>query len=109
MIDTGASKSVIDAAYANIHFPNAFRILTDHQTTGLGAQIPNAGFVRLRNIRIGKHHLKPISFALLDLSVVNQAYAEARLDPVIAILGGDVLRKYGMIINYQDATLSFQL
>lgn len=109
LIDTGASKSVIDYTYASTHFPNARQTHTDHQTTGLGAQIPNATFMRLRGIHLGKQHIQPITFALLDLSTVNNAYAEAKLDPIVAILGGDILRKHKMVIDYARTTLSFEI
>lgn len=108
LLDTGASKSVLDYSYAMAHFPHTRQTHTDHQTTGLGAHIPNASFMRLRGIHLGKHHIQPVTFALLDLSTVNQAYAEAKLPPIVAIIGGDMMRKYRMVIDYAHTTLSFQ-
>ncbi|HNO27533.1 MAG TPA: retropepsin-like aspartic protease [Chitinophagales bacterium] len=105
LLDTGASKSVIDQDFANRMFPSARRIETEHLTTGLGANIPNAVFLKLRGIKAGKYHLKPITFAVLDLSVVNQAYISAKLEPVVAILGGDILNKYRAVIDYRQRLL----
>lgn len=109
LVDTGASKSVIDAQFAREHFPSTKRIITEHLTTGLGANIPNAQFIKLRGIHIGKHKIKPITFAELDLSTVNEAYASALLDPVVAIIGGDILKDYKATINYGEQILSFTL
>jgi hypothetical protein len=109
LIDTGASKSVIDAGFAEEAFPFAHRKETEHLTTGLGANIPNATFITLHRIKLGSHRIKPITFALLDLSVVNSAYASAMLDPVVAIIGGDILHTYGGIINYADKILQLRI
>ncbi len=109
LLDTGASKSVIDYNFATTHFPHNRQTHTDHQTTGLGAQIPNASFMRLRGIHFDGYKIHPITFALLDLSTVNQAYAEAKLHPIVAIIGGDIMRKYQMVIDYATSTLSFRV
>lgn len=108
LIDTGASKSVVDAKFAEDHFKMGKVIKTDHLTTGLGANIPNSSFLKLRRIKIGKTKIKPTTFALLDLSVVNDAYASANLEPVIAIIGGDILMKYKSNIDYQTKALTLR-
>ena len=105
LVDTGASKSVIDTTFAQTNFPKGLIKITDHLTTGLGANIPNSSFISLHRIKIGDTKIKPMEFALLDLDMVNQAYASADLDPVVAIIGGDVLKKYGAIIDYNLQTL----
>lgn len=108
LIDTGASKSVIDHDFTLRNFPYTRRIITEHQTTGLGANIPNACFIKLRGIYLGKYKISPVLFAQLDLSTVNEAYTSALLDPVVAIIGGDVLKQYRMIIDYDKCLLTFQ-
>ncbi|MGB4931856.1 MAG: retropepsin-like aspartic protease [Chitinophagales bacterium] len=105
LIDTGASKSVIDQEFAKQFFPDEQVTKTDHLTTGLGANIPNSSFIRLNRIRIGKHKITSTKFALLDLSIVNDAYASAGLEPVLAIIGGDILKKYGAVIDYANRIL----
>ncbi len=105
LIDTGASKSVIDQEFAKQFFPDEQITKTDHLTTGLGANIPNSSFIRLHRIRIGKNKIASTKFALLDLSIVNDAYASAGLEPVKAIIGGDILKKYGAVIDYANRLL----
>ncbi|MBP8248580.1 MAG: clan AA aspartic protease [Chitinophagales bacterium] len=105
LIDTGASKSVINQDYAQNHFSNSLITKTDHLTTGLGANIPNSSFIRLHRVKLDKFSLKTVHFALLDLSMVNQAYSSAGLDPVEAIIGGDILKKYGAVIDYGNKQL----
>jgi predicted aspartyl protease len=105
LIDTGASQSVIDKSFAQEHLSYVDIIKTEHQTTGLGANIPNSEFVKIYRIRIGKFDLKKMEFALLDLSVVNTAYASAGFKVVNAIIGGDILFRYRAIIDYSAKIL----
>ena len=100
LIDTGASKSVIDKKFAEDNFKPLKIKKTEHQTTGLGANIPNSEFVTLRRVKIGDHRISPVEFALLDLEMVNSAYTAAGLDPVEAIIGGDILKRYCFVIDY---------
>lgn len=105
LIDTGASKSVINQDYANNQFAGSLITETDHLTTGLGANIPNSSFIRLHRVKLDKFSIKTVQFAILDLSMVNQAYTSAGLNPVEAIIGGDILKKYGAIIDYSTRQL----
>lgn len=105
LLDTGASKSVIDKTFAGRHFPFMHSRVTEHQTTGLGASISNSEFTRLGRVRIGDFKAGRVEFALLDLSIVNGAYAEAGLDPVVAIIGGDLLKKFSAVIHYGEKSL----
>lgn len=107
LIDTGASKSVIDKSFADINFKTSLIIKTDHQTTGLGTNIPNSNFIRLRRIKINEQKIKAMPFALLDLATVNEAYSLAGMGKVEAIIGGDILKKYGCTIDYKNALITF--
>lgn len=107
LIDTGASKSVVDKSFTEKHFKDQPIKKTEHQTTGLGANIQNSEFVKFKRLKIGSRSIKPIEFALLDLEMVNSAYTAAGLDPVYAIIGGDILMKYKCSIDYYNALLIF--
>ncbi len=107
LIDTGASKSVVDKNFAETYFTTSIITKTDHQTTGLGTNIPNSNFIRLRRIKIHEKKIRSMQFALLDLNIVNDAYALAGLGKVEAIIGGDILKKYNCCIDYKNAVLLF--
>ncbi len=109
LIDTGASKSVVDKTFAVENFKPLKIKITEHQTTGLGANILNSEFITLRRIKIGNQRIKPVEFALLDLDMVNVAYTSAGLNPVQAIIGGDILKRYGMVIDYANATIHLRV
>lgn len=105
LIDTGASKSVIDQSFIETNFPNRKIKETTHQTTGLGANIPNSSFIRMQRVQLGDIKIGSVQFALLDLDVVNSAYSMAGLEKVEAIIGGDVLKKYKCVIDYNNEIL----
>lgn len=105
LIDTGASKSVADKSFTEKHFKDHPVKKTEHQTTGLGTNIQNSEFVKFKRMKIGDKSIKPIEFALLDLDMVNTAYTSAGLDPVYAIIGGDILKKYACEIDYLNGIL----
>lgn len=106
LIDTGASQSVIDKTFVSSHF-NTNRISeSPHQTTGLGATYDKSEFVRLKNIAIGKFLIKSKKFAVIDLDVVNTAYVAGGMPRIEAIIGGDILKKYRGVINYNKREFS---
>ncbi len=108
LIDTGASQSVIDKTFVDQNLNGIHVIKTEHQTTGLGANIPNSEFIKVYRIRIGKFKLGRMEFAMLDLSIVNTAYTGAGFKTVNAIIGGDILLKYRAVIDYSAKTLNLK-
>ncbi|MEZ5013467.1 MAG: aspartyl protease family protein [Chitinophagales bacterium] len=100
LIDTGASSCVLDSTFVHHAFPRAILRNTEHLTTGLGASLPNSIFTRMRRVKAGSFSLGSIDFAVLDLSTVNSAYLESGLEPVQAIIGGDILHALDAVIDY---------
>jgi hypothetical protein len=109
LIDTGASKSVIDSAFVQAYFPKKKIINTTHQTTGLGTNIPNSNFVRMHRVRIGDKKIGAVQFALLDLHVINDAYTLTGLPQVSAIIGADILVKNKCSIDFNTEKINFPL
>ncbi len=107
LIDTGASNSVVDSTFVEKHFKNLPIKKTEHQTTGLGANIQNSTFIKFKGLKLGDKEIKPTEFAILDLDIVNTAYTSAGLDPVYAIIGGDILKKHKCVIDYNKGLIEF--
>ncbi|MFN0276868.1 MAG: aspartyl protease family protein [Chitinophagales bacterium] len=102
LIDTGASKSVIDKNYFAKHFAELQITELAHSTTGLGATYEKSESITIPQIEIGKFVIRKNEFGLLDLSVINAAYHQAGLDPILVIIGGDILLKYKGVIDYRN-------
>ena len=109
LIDTGASKSVIDRTFTETWLKHIQIHETEHQTTGLGATYNKSSFGRFRRIYFREFKIHPVKFAVLDLKGVNEAYQAIKMKPVQAIIGGDLLRKYYAVIDYGKAEMTIRI
>lgn len=107
VIDTGASKTVLDkttlldSGIAEDNFEN-----TDILSTGLGTNSMESFMLTIPEIKLHDWNIKNFTVAVLDLSSINFAYNQIGLEPVIGVLGGDILQQYGAIIDYKKQTLT---
>ncbi|MVZ64796.1 clan AA aspartic protease [Sphingobacterium sp. DK4209] len=107
VIDTGASKTVLDketllhSGLAEENFQN-----TDILSTGLGTNTMESFMLSIPEMKLCGWSVKNFTVAVLDLSSINYAYTQIGLDPVIGVLGGDILKTYGGIIDYKKNLLS---
>ena len=107
VIDTGASKTVLDKntlLHSGIDEEN-FQS-TDILSTGLGTNSMESFMLTLPAFKLQDWSVTNLSVAVLDLSAINHAYAQIDLEPIIGVLGGDILQPYGGIINYKTNTLT---
>lgn len=107
VIDTGASKTVLDkttlleSGIAEDNFEN-----TDILSTGLGTNTMESFMLTIPEIKLHDWKINNFTVAVLDLSSINFAYNQIGLEPVIGVLGGDILQQYGAIIDYKKQTLT---
>lgn len=106
VLDTGASKTVLDRhmLLSSGIEENALQN-TDILSTGLGTNTMVSQILDLPSLNIGNWIQKNVRVAVLDLSSINYAYEQMNFPKVIGVLGGDILLKYGAIINYKKNTL----
>lgn len=109
VLDTGASKTVFDKATIEpyLHEDAALRH-TDMVSTGLGTTSMQSFILRVPDLQIGSLHLKRYDVAVLDLSTINYAYEQLDIEPVIGVIGGDILVQYGGVIDYRKNTLKLR-
>ncbi|MGN0019429.1 MAG: retropepsin-like aspartic protease [Sphingobacterium hotanense] len=106
VIDTGASKTVLDkqtllsSGLAEDNFQN-----TDILSTGLGTNTMESFMLSIPELKLHDWSVKNFTVAVLDLSSINYAYTQIGIDPVIGVLGGDILKAYGAIIDYKKNEL----
>lgn len=114
VLDTGASHTVFDKETVEQYLSEDIQLLdTDLKSTGLGTNTMQSFSLVVPDLQIGAApdqslHLKNYGVAVLDLSSINYAYRQLDLQPVIGVIGGDILTAYGGIINYRKLKLSLR-
>lgn len=114
VLDTGASHTVFDKETVEQYLSEDIQLLdTDLKSTGLGTNTMQSFSLVVPDLQIGAApdqslHLKNYGVAVLDLSSINYAYRQLDLQPVIGVIGGDILAAYGGIINYRKLKLSLR-
>ncbi len=109
VLDTGASKTVFDKATVESHLHKDMALRhTDMVSTGLGTTSMQSFILSVPDLQIGDFHLKNHEVAVLDLSTINFAYEQLDIDPVIGVIGGDILTRFGGVIDYRKNTLKLR-
>ncbi len=109
VLDTGASKTVFDKATVETHLhPDSVLRHTDMVSTGLGTTSMPSFVLNVPDLQIGGLHLRDYEVAILDLSSINFAYEQLEVEPVIGVIGGDILARYGGVIDYRKNRLQLR-
>jgi len=109
VLDTGASKTVFDKATVETYLhPESVLRQTDMLSTGLGTNSMQSFVLNVPDLRIGELHLRNYEVAILDLSSINYAYEQLEVEPVIGVIGGDILARYGAVIDYRKKRLQLR-
>lgn len=112
VIDTGASKTVLDQkTLLASGIDESLIQSTNIKSTGLGTNDMESFILDLPYLKIHDWKSTHTQVAVLDLSSINYAYEQMGFPTVIGVLGGDILMKYGALINYkkQHITLNERL
>lgn len=109
VLDTGASKTVFDKTTVEDHIDPHLLKLSDQLSTGLGTNTMESYTLSIPDFQIGELHLKNYEVAALDLSTINIAYQQLEMEPVLGVIGGDLLHEYGAIIDYKKNLLGLNL
>ena len=105
VLDTGASKTVLDKTSVENHIAAEDLLSSDKLSTGLGTNSMESFILHLPALHIGKLKIENFEAAILDLSSISLAYENLQLPPVIGVLGGDILQQYQAIIDYHKLQL----
>jgi predicted aspartyl protease len=105
IIDTGASKTVLDKTKAEKYVLNKNFALHNKLSSGLGTNTMESQTTILKKIKIGDIEIENYTTVLLDLSHVNNSYEQLGLSAVDGVLGSDILLKYNAIIDYEKKVL----
>jgi hypothetical protein len=108
IIDTGASKTVLDRTRVSKYVKERDFISHDKLSSGLGTNSMESHMTLLKKISIGDLVINDYTTVLLDLSHVNGSYQQIGLKPVEGVLGSDILLLYNAVIDYEKKILKFK-
>ena len=104
LIDTGASKSVIDKTFYEKKLRRKMKVIKQ-ETTGLHSTVNKSFEGVLKKLKIGSTSIKDYSISGIDLSHVNNVYVKNKIDMIDGILGSDILFDFGAVIDYKKSKL----
>ena len=106
ILDTGASNSCICTS-----LENNFKIIskeTIKNASSATSEISNTKISKNNKIQIGKWENK-INLITFDMSHINHALSEKKIDSVSGIIGADILKKSKAILDYKSNNLYLKL
>jgi hypothetical protein len=108
LLDTGASKSVVDKSFFEKHFGAKKLKSVKQDTTGLHSTVYESHFGTVDTLEFDKLLVKKYVLAAIDLSHVNMTYAKLKKPKIQGILGSDLLVKHKAVIDYGNAEIRFE-
>ncbi len=109
VIDTGASKTVLDSNlkqfYANVESDNE----EDYQSAGINQGMLDTTVGKIHFLRFGKFKIVNQKVALIDLNHVNEIYEKYTSFKIAGLLGGDILMEYKCMIDYSRKIIKFNI
>ena len=102
VIDTGASKSVIDQNRVELY---RLDDTSGISAKGLGKDIVETGSAIIPEIRFKGISYGPISVATVDLHHINTEYSKFSDKRIVGLLGSDFLLKNNATISYGEKLL----
>jgi len=108
IIDTGASKSVLD-----VNLNTYYEILDsdnedDYHSAGINQGMMETSVGKMFFLKLGKLEITNQKVALIDLAHVNEIYGKYTSCRIAGLLGGDILMEYKCCIDYESKTIQFQ-
>jgi hypothetical protein len=108
IIDTGASKTVLDSNlleyYADVKSDNE----EDYQSAGINQGMLDTSVGKMHFLRFGDFKIVNQKVALIDLNHVNEIYEKYTSFKIAGLLGGDILMQYKCMIDYERKVIQFQ-
>lgn len=105
LIDTGASQSVFDKNRIYLFSDQSEFESADKLSKGLGTDSMEGFKFVIDQFLLGDLLLEPYEIVALDLSHINASYNELGHAPIDIVLGGDFLKTYRSVIDYEEAEL----
>ena len=106
ILDTGASNSCICTS-----LEDKFKVISKEskeKASSATSQMTNTKISRNNAIQIGKWEDK-INLITFDMSHINTALSEKKINPIDGIIGADILKKTKAILDYKKNKIYLKL
>ena len=106
ILDTGASNSCICTS-----LENKFKAISKEckeKASSATSQMTHTKISKSNTIKMGKWENK-IKLITFDMSHINNALSEKKINPIDGIIGADILKKSKAILNYKSNKLYLKL
>lgn len=108
IIDTGASKTVLDLNLNQYFETIESDNLDDYQSAGINQGMMETSVGKITYLRFGDLKITDQKVALIDLNHVNEIYEKYTSYRIAGLLGGDILMQYNCTIDYGRKIIQFQ-
>ncbi len=105
LIDTGASKTIMDLSRASKYFRNPDIRCVNKFFTGMGTGKIRTYVTRLSKLSLGGYELEKLDIILIDMKPINDSYAVYDLPRIDMVLGGDMLVRMKAVIDFPNRIL----
>ena len=107
IIDSGASNSCIDI---NLSFKFKLKSsLTQENASSATNNIDNMYISKNNFLEIGKLTHEVFDIFLFDMSHINKTFNSQNIEKVDGIIGGDILKEFKAVIDYDKKIISMKL
>jgi len=106
ILDTGASNSCICTS-----FEDKFKVISEdskEKASSANSEMTHTKISKRNVIQIGKWNSNA-SLITFDMSHINNALSQKKIDPIHGIIGADVLKKSKSILDYKTNKLYLKL
>ena len=105
VVDTGASKSVVDRTVAQYFVEEESE---GSMATGLGKEMVETFVGLVGDFRLGDYLFEPLQVALVDLRHINEEYSKYSDKKIAGLLGSDFFYREKALIDYANCSIIFQ-
>jgi hypothetical protein len=106
LLDTGASKTVIDKNFVSKLGTSQKMKTLKKETRGLNSTEIETAVIKIKSFFLNELEIKNHLFAAIDLSHVNHTYKSLKKPIIHGILGSDILLEVNAVIDYGKKQLS---
>ena len=98
IIDTGAGGTILDSEAVSLYKLELSS--ASDKAGGVGAAAMRMNYVAKHDLTLCELDLSSTKLLTLDLSHVNAGLKKAKVEPVVGVLGADVLWRHHAVIDY---------